>query len=65
MEITRRSLELAALGGAGALLPLPAAAKEAPAGTQAPGIYRMKVGTYEVTVLNDGSAAPPLKFFSG
>jgi len=65
MEITRRSLGLAALGGAGALLPLPAAAKEAPAGTQAPGIYRMKVGTYEITVLNDGSAALPLKFFSG
>ena len=53
MEITRRSFGLAAAGAA--LLPaLPAAAKEAPAGAQVPGVYRMKVGTYEVTVLNDG-----------
>ena len=64
MEFTRRSFGLAAAGAA--LLPvLPAAAKEAPAGTQAPGIYRMKVGAYEVTVLNDGSAALPTKYFSG
>jgi glyoxylase-like metal-dependent hydrolase (beta-lactamase superfamily II) len=32
---------------------------------QAPGIYRLKVGAYEVTVLNDGSAALPTKYFSG
>jgi glyoxylase-like metal-dependent hydrolase (beta-lactamase superfamily II) len=64
MNITRRSFGLAAAGAA--LLPaLPAAAKEAPAGTQAPGIYRIKVGAYEVTVLNDGSGALPTKFFSG
>jgi glyoxylase-like metal-dependent hydrolase (beta-lactamase superfamily II) len=64
MAITRRSLGLAAAGAA--LLPaLPAAAKEAPAGAQAPGVYRFKVGAYEVTVLNDGSAALPTKFFSG
>jgi glyoxylase-like metal-dependent hydrolase (beta-lactamase superfamily II) len=36
-----------------------------PSGTQAPGIYRMKVGNYEVAVLNDGSGALPTKFFSG
>jgi glyoxylase-like metal-dependent hydrolase (beta-lactamase superfamily II) len=64
MALTRRSFGLAAAGAA--MLPaLPAAAKEAPAGMQAPGIYRMKVGTYEVTVLNDGSATLPTKFFSG
>jgi glyoxylase-like metal-dependent hydrolase (beta-lactamase superfamily II) len=64
MNITRRSFGLAAAGAA--LAPaLPAAAKEPPAGMQAPGIYRLKVGAYEVTVLNDGSAALPAKYFSG
>jgi glyoxylase-like metal-dependent hydrolase (beta-lactamase superfamily II) len=64
MDFTRRSFGLAAAGAA--VLPaLPAAAKETPAGVQAPGIYRMKVGTYEVTVLNDGSGALPTKYFSG
>lgn len=64
MAITRRSFGLGALGGA--LLPaLPAAAKAPPAGAQAPGVYRLKVGTLEVTVLNDGSAALPTKYFSG
>ena len=64
MEITRRSFGLATAGAA--LLPvLPAAAKEAPAGTQVPGIYRMKVGSYEVTILNDGTAALPTKYYSG
>ena len=62
MEFTRRSFGLAAASAA--LLPvLPAAAKEAPAGAQAPGIYRLKVGAFEVTVLNDGSAALPTKYF--
>jgi glyoxylase-like metal-dependent hydrolase (beta-lactamase superfamily II) len=64
MQLTRRSFGLAAAGTA--LLPvLPAAAKEAPAGAQAPGVYRLKVGATEVTVLNDGSAALPTKYFSG
>jgi glyoxylase-like metal-dependent hydrolase (beta-lactamase superfamily II) len=64
MQFTRRSFGLAAAGSA--LLPvLPATAKEAPAGMQAPGIYRLKVGSLEVTVLNDGSAALPTKYFSG
>jgi len=64
MEFTRRSFGLAAAGAA--LLPvLPSGAKEAPAGAQAPGIYRLKVGAFEVTVLNDGSAALPTKYFSG
>jgi glyoxylase-like metal-dependent hydrolase (beta-lactamase superfamily II) len=64
MDITRRSFGLAAAGAA--VLPaLPAAAKEAPAGAQAPGFYRMKVGAYEVTILNDGTAALPTKYYSG
>src|SRR6516225_12166520 len=64
MEFTRRSFGLAAAGAA--LLPaLPAAAKEAPAGAQTPGIYRMKVGSYEVTILNDGTGALPAKYYSG
>jgi glyoxylase-like metal-dependent hydrolase (beta-lactamase superfamily II) len=64
MEFTRRSFGLAAASTA--VLPvLPAAAKEAPAGAQAPGIYRLKIGAFEVTVLNDGSAALPTKYFSG
>src|SRR4029077_5042025 len=64
MSMTRRSFALAAVGGA--VLPaLPAPAKAPAAGAQAAGIYRVKVGTIEVTVLNDGSAALPTKFFSG
>jgi glyoxylase-like metal-dependent hydrolase (beta-lactamase superfamily II) len=64
MEFTRRSFGLAAAGAA--LLPaLPSAAKEVPAGAQAPGIYRLKIGALEVTVLNDGSGALPTKYFSG
>jgi glyoxylase-like metal-dependent hydrolase (beta-lactamase superfamily II) len=64
MKFTRRSFGLSAAGAA--VLPvLPAAAKEAPAGAQAPGVYRMKVGAFEITVLNDGSGALPTKFFSG
>jgi glyoxylase-like metal-dependent hydrolase (beta-lactamase superfamily II) len=52
-SLTRRSFGITALGGL--ILPsLPALAKAPPAGTQAPGIYRLKVGGYEVTVLNDG-----------
>jgi glyoxylase-like metal-dependent hydrolase (beta-lactamase superfamily II) len=64
MSMTRRSFGLAAVGGA--VLPaLPAIAKAPPAAAQAAGIYRVKVGTIEVTVLNDGTAALPTKFFSG
>jgi len=64
MSLTRRSFGLAAVGGS--LLPaLPAAAKTPPAGAQTAGVYRVKVGTVEVTVLNDGSGALPTKFFSG
>ncbi len=64
MGITRRSFGLAAASAA--LLPaLPARAKEAPAGAQVPGVYRMKVGTFEVTVLNDGWLPIETKMYSG
>jgi glyoxylase-like metal-dependent hydrolase (beta-lactamase superfamily II) len=64
MALTRRSFGLAALGGA--LLPaFPAAAKEAPAGTQVAGVYRLKVGSYEITVLNDGWLPIESKNYSG
>jgi glyoxylase-like metal-dependent hydrolase (beta-lactamase superfamily II) len=64
MEITRRSLGVAAVGGA--LLPaLPALAKEAPDTAQVAGVYRFKVGAYEVTVLNDGWLPIESKNYSG
>ena len=64
MNITRRSFGLAALGGM--LLPaLPAIAKAPFAGAQAAGVYRLKIGGFEVTVLNDGSLPIETKLFSG
>jgi glyoxylase-like metal-dependent hydrolase (beta-lactamase superfamily II) len=65
MQITRRSFNLAALGGA--LLPsaLPALAKAPLAGSQVPGFLRLKVGAFEVTVLNDGSLPLETKLYSG
>jgi glyoxylase-like metal-dependent hydrolase (beta-lactamase superfamily II) len=64
MNITRRSFGLAALGGM--LVPaLPAIAKAPFAGTQAAGIYRLKVGSFEVTVLNDGWLPLETKLFTG
>jgi glyoxylase-like metal-dependent hydrolase (beta-lactamase superfamily II) len=64
MHITRRSFGLAALGGM--LIPaLPAIAKAPFAGTQAAGVYRLKVGGFEVTVLSDGWIPIETKFFTG
>ena len=65
MEITRRSLGTAALGAAALLPAYPLSAKEAPAGAQAAGVYRLKVGAYEVTVLNDGWAPLETNIWSG
>lgn len=57
MSVTRRTSIAAALA-APALATLPAsaqqAAPQAQGSRQAPGFYRSKVGTYEVTVVNDG-----------
>ncbi|HEX2552239.1 MAG TPA: MBL fold metallo-hydrolase [Microvirga sp.] len=64
-EPTRRTI-LSAAGAAtlGALAPslgsAPAAAAAPPAGTQAPGYYRYKVGDFEVTAVTDGAVTSPL-----
>src|SRR3954464_9434772 len=63
-DVTRRSiLTNAAAGGAAMLAPLIPSSTQAaapPAGKQAPGVYRYKVGTHEVTVLTDGINTFPL-----
>ena len=58
-ELTRRTLLTGtAAATAVAALPLttgrPAHAAAPPAGTQAPGWYRYKVGSFEITVVTDG-----------
>jgi glyoxylase-like metal-dependent hydrolase (beta-lactamase superfamily II) len=68
MHITRRAFGLATLGGIAApalLASFPASAKAPPAGGQVPGVYRLKVGTMEVTVLNDGWLPIGAKMYSG
>jgi glyoxylase-like metal-dependent hydrolase (beta-lactamase superfamily II) len=66
MEVNRRTLlATASAASAAALLGvpgavLPAAAQTAPAGKQAPGYYRYKVGDYEITAVTDGAATFPL-----
>ena len=64
MPITRRSFSLAALGGA-VVSAVPALAKAPFAGAQVPGVYRLKVGAFEVTVLSDGWIPLDTKIFSG
>jgi glyoxylase-like metal-dependent hydrolase (beta-lactamase superfamily II) len=61
-EITRRSL-LTSAAAAAALAPMAAKPMQAaapPAGKQAAGVYRYKVGTIEVTVVTDGMNRVPL-----
>jgi glyoxylase-like metal-dependent hydrolase (beta-lactamase superfamily II) len=61
-ELTRRSMLTAAAGAtvlAGVAPPI-AQAGAPPAGKQAPGVYRYKVGAHEVTVLTDGARSFPL-----
>jgi glyoxylase-like metal-dependent hydrolase (beta-lactamase superfamily II) len=65
IELNRRHLlaGAAAAGAASALTSLgaPAArAAVAPAGAQAPGFYRYKVGSYECTSINDGARSFPM-----
>jgi glyoxylase-like metal-dependent hydrolase (beta-lactamase superfamily II) len=63
-DLDRRQLlaGAAVAGAAGALTSLgtTARASEPPAGAQAPGFYRYKVGTYECTSINDGARSFPL-----
>src|SRR6202000_8340 len=63
-DLDRRQLLAGAAlaGAAGALTSLgtTARASEPPAGAQAPGFYRYKVGTYECTSINDGARSFPM-----
>jgi glyoxylase-like metal-dependent hydrolase (beta-lactamase superfamily II) len=63
-ELSRRHLlaGIAAAGAASALTPFGATARAAvpPAGAQAPGFYRYKVGSYECTSINDGARSFPM-----
>jgi glyoxylase-like metal-dependent hydrolase (beta-lactamase superfamily II) len=68
MDVSRRHLlsGVAAAGAAAALSPLASAAADAaeqPAGAQAPGFYRYKVGDYECTSINDGVFLRPVDNF--
>jgi glyoxylase-like metal-dependent hydrolase (beta-lactamase superfamily II) len=68
MNITRRSFGSLAIGGAigGLLAPaVPVVAKAPFAGVQAAGVYRLKVGSFEVTVLSDGWLPVETKLFTG
>ncbi len=65
IDVTRRYLlsGAAAATAATALLPLaisPAGSAAPPAGKQAPGWYRYKVGSFEMTVVTDGMNSNPL-----
>src|SRR3984893_11165456 len=63
-DLDRRQLlaGAAVAGAAGALTSLgtTARAAEPPAGAQAPGFYRYKVGAYECTSINDGARSFPM-----
>jgi glyoxylase-like metal-dependent hydrolase (beta-lactamase superfamily II) len=64
-EFTRRTLlATAAVSAASAIAPrpivAPARAAAPPAGKQAPGFYRYKVGSFECTSINDGSRTFPM-----
>lgn len=68
MPITRRTLfsgatALAAVAAASPMAATPARAAATPAGKQAPGLYRYKVGDYEITAINEGIAQRPLEGF--
>ncbi len=66
MELNRRTLlasasAVSAAAVAGPLISsVPTAAQTAPAGKQAPAFYRYKIGSFEVTSVNDGVARFPL-----
>jgi glyoxylase-like metal-dependent hydrolase (beta-lactamase superfamily II) len=51
---TRRTLLTGSAAAALSPLPGPAAAAAPPAGTQSPGVYRYRIGSYELTALYDG-----------
>ena len=64
VTLTRRGFAAATLGSL--LLPsAPALAKAPAAGVQAAGLYRQTIGSFEVTVLNDGWLPLETKIFMG
>src|SRR5262245_26697088 len=58
-QFTRRSV-LAGVAGTAALAATPSYAAAPMAGKQAPGVYRYKVGSYEVTAVTDGARTTPI-----
>jgi glyoxylase-like metal-dependent hydrolase (beta-lactamase superfamily II) len=64
IDVTRRSFSLAALAGT-LLSGMPALAKAPLVGAQVPGVYRLKVGALEVTVLGDGWLPIGTELFAG
>src|SRR5262245_65559794 len=65
MQLTRRDLLTGAAAiGAVSIAPTsalsPARAAAPPSGTQAPGFYRYKVGSFECTSINDGARSFPM-----
>ncbi len=66
MTLDRRSLLLGTLAApALASLGGPALARAPAAGAQVPGLYRLKVGAFEVTAVSDGTVGLDLALFSG
>ena len=61
-DLTRRSVLTGAAAAAvlAPVAPKPAWAAAPPAGKQAAGVYRYKVGTHEITVVTDGMNRVPL-----
>src|ERR1700754_2090251 len=60
-QLTRRDVFAAtAVTGLAAALPTQGQAAAPPAGKQAPGFYRYKVGTIEITVVTDGANRFPI-----
>jgi len=63
--LDRRALILSSLATAAAGFALPAEARAPLAGRQVPGVYRRKIGSYEITAISDGSVALNAQLFAG
>src|SRR6267142_3800090 len=59
-ELTRRSMLVGTAAAVGSVGSTSTQAAAPPTGKQAPGVYRYKVGSHEVTVLTDGARTFPL-----
>ena len=59
-ELTRRSILAGTAAVVGSMGSTATQAAAPPTGKQAPGVYRYKVGSHEVTVLTDGARMFPL-----